>query len=777
MPLYRFISTLLILSFSINNTTAQKISPIWNYTDLNSTPAEMGHFHADIDNDGKEEIILGNYSSIYILQQTDDAYQFDKTQLYCANLRITDFTLYDEDQDGDDEIFAINVWGEIYKLDLEDGVVTDSLIGDTHHTEPTEIKVSDFNNDGELEFLVAPVLSIHKPYPDNDLITIESFSIVDVQEVELLDINNDGYKEIISSPAGSNNFLLVDGQSLQEIYHTNSITGFIELGDINGDGTIEIINAHEGKVYIRNIQTQELLASFDVEPYFIKDLHLADITNDEGQELLIGGEHLYCYNLNTGSLLWEKPAFDGANDIVGINIYDIDQDEENEIVYSASNTYRGSLFATSTSGETTEYESQDFLFGVNHEIAEFESLGNDNLFMLTNEMVNDEMRRVVRQFSSDTYNLVNMHEFSEGELSEVINVVNDFGIMQARENGQFEILIATYHEIFFFDLHTGQSIFMPLQYIDFINNLIIGDFDADGLSELIVIMGDSSIKIYHFDGNNIVEESSPGAVFDWSLGTYTNTFLTLRQMDEDEQLELLASAANYFFEIDLVDFSIHPLIEMETPQEAIGPFILYDTPSSDLPRFYSILYSQLREFDLNTGELVNQVLINSLYIGSQISIGNYLSEEETHILLTNGKSQYFYHPDDLSLTAEFQSNAFIPNKISSFSATQYDTHQYSLSTDSGVYIFDASDLINTKDINLKNSPEEVLFFPNPTSNSIQNLLSDKGFKYRILSSTGSIIEQGTSLYGSIDFRSLKPGIYFVHVYLNNKHTVKKIIKL
>lgn len=145
-----------IFCICINPAIGQRIEPVWNFSDFNSDPTRKGLEFSDLDNDGTKEVIMGNDYKIYVLRLTDTPYVFDRVELNCFNYRIGAFTLADDDNDGDTEIFAVNLRGEVLRLDVEGDVITEEVIGDTDIVEPGDIAVADLNKDGLLEYIVGP---------------------------------------------------------------------------------------------------------------------------------------------------------------------------------------------------------------------------------------------------------------------------------------------------------------------------------------------------------------------------------------------------------------------------------------------------------------------------------------------------------------------------------------------------------------------------------------------------------------------------------------------
>lgn len=70
----------------------------------------------------------------------------------------------------------------------------------------------------------------------------------------------------------------------------------------------------------------------------------------------------------------------------------------------------------------------------------------------------------------------------------------------------------------------------------------------------------------------------------------------------------------------------------------------------------------------------------------------------------------------------------------------------------------------------------ILLYPNPFSDVV-NVNYKHSYKYKIISSQGSIIQEGFCKTGKIDCSRLKPGFYIFKMYSGNTYVSRKLVKL
>jgi hypothetical protein len=97
---------------------------------------------------------------------------------------------------------------------------------------------------------------------------------------------------------------------------------------------------------------------------------------------------------------------------------------------------------------------------------------------------------------------------------------------------------------------------------------------------------------------------------------------------------------------------------------------------------------------------------------------------------------------------------------------------------SGGFDLDAVGIINTTPTSIAEELNviEVSIFPNPTTNVLHfDFESHNAYTFKLSKSNGKIVLEG-SLSQQINLSNLKEGIYFMHIFDNEKYIVKKIIK-
>jgi bacillolysin len=104
-----------------------------------------------------------------------------------------------------------------------------------------------------------------------------------------------------------------------------------------------------------------------------------------------------------------------------------------------------------------------------------------------------------------------------------------------------------------------------------------------------------------------------------------------------------------------------------------------------------------------------------------------------------------------------------------------EVEDYTVNIGASTIIAFASPIANTYEINTNTDPYYI--FPNPT-NSILNITNpeNNGFAYRIITSSGIMINSGKTVENSIDTSHLIPGIYILELNDGNQIVTKTFIK-
>lgn len=262
---------------------------------------------ADIDGDGKLEIVFGCYrndSCIYALNAENG------TLLWKYNTHSTSFEgcndvapiIYDVDGDGKLEVIVASSCNpKTYCFDGKTGAI--KWICNTRGSDspPT---IADVDGDGKPEIL-------HGEFG--------------------------GYVICINAENGTQAWeIAVDTQSWIQTAPT--------ILDINNDGVLDFVvatwnaqNKLNNKVYAYNAKTQQLLWTHALNNVVYHGSAVADLDKDGKAEIIIGcyNDTLYCLNSHDGTVKWTYSV--GTNFYVGgpAQIADLDHDGNCEVIFSA----------------------------------------------------------------------------------------------------------------------------------------------------------------------------------------------------------------------------------------------------------------------------------------------------------------------------------------------------------------------------------------------------------------------------------------------------------
>ena len=249
---------------------------------------------ADIDNDGKKEIIVAGgeiyNGEIWVLDGITKAIK--STHVYTSNeinWAFANFTVDDVDSDGQLEIIATTGYSYYVINPLNYSIKYSSPV--FGYEGLTLIKTGNLNADHVKDV----VLNRYKLTVFNGLThqMIES-SGYSVSSFDLFDWNGDGIEEIIAGTY-SGKIMILNGLTLQPIDTVNTIGGMIDalvVSDLNKDGVPEIVYSTAGRVYFYATDTQYgYTRLLDDSPGESTTLVVEDINGDHTNEVFSGTKH------------------------------------------------------------------------------------------------------------------------------------------------------------------------------------------------------------------------------------------------------------------------------------------------------------------------------------------------------------------------------------------------------------------------------------------------------------------------------------------------------
>ena len=298
----------------------------------------------DIDNDGKNEMVVACgckslrevkeekcplNASVKVYKFKNGEWESQMIWSLGESVRVRDVEIGDIDNDGKNEIvIGTHAPGIVAILEYKDGEYVETEVDRIDEDFVHEIEIEDIDNDGINEFFVTFTLpnfegkinpGLIKMYKWNgygyDVMILESNDVTNAKEIALGDVDNDGNIEMIAIyscvpkdakdpskgmliPSNIKKFDFDDGNISNEVIyslnHTNPSNCFItersvDIGDIDDDGKNEIvIGTHTMGIYIiKKIQDEWKSTIIDKDPNAgIHALIIVDVDGDGNNEIL-----------------------------------------------------------------------------------------------------------------------------------------------------------------------------------------------------------------------------------------------------------------------------------------------------------------------------------------------------------------------------------------------------------------------------------------------------------------------------------------------------------
>lgn len=352
---------------------------------LGSAPGRFNSFVvSDIDEDGKIEIVIGNYEGHINIIELRGGEFIEEWRSESLGTRLWGIEVADLDSDDTNEIIAGTGEGGIFIYDAktrEREWKSPEIMRDAHG-----LAVGDVDGDGEKELVVGTGYKTDEPWGTIYVFSGRNYSLdakierlgSRIRGVALHDIDDDGTIELIFGTGHSlgerpgEGYIHVyqfDGKNYTEEWRSQDLNGDPEglvVEDIDGDGRYEIVAGngyryHSGYLFIfrysggMGVGTppvyEMVFESEDIGPKAY-GLDAADIDGDGIVEIVVGNQpgYIWIFDGSTREVEWKSELL--GTDILGIGLYDIDRDGQIEII-AAQGGYQGK--ADFTSAYTTPH--------------------------------------------------------------------------------------------------------------------------------------------------------------------------------------------------------------------------------------------------------------------------------------------------------------------------------------------------------------------------------------------------------------------------------------
>ena len=287
----------------------------------------------DVDNDGSMEVIVpaSCNPTTFCFNGADGSVQ------WTCPTRGSDSppTIEDVDNDGKPEILHGEFGGYVICINAENGTQSWEIAVDLNSWIQTAPTITDLNNDGQLDFVVATWNSTtgdtNKVYAyrgDNHSL-LWTYPINDVvyHGTTFNDLDNDGKPELALSDYSGTIYVLngEDGSLAWDYcYNSSYYCGApVSMADLDGDGACELVFSCWFKMGALRADSS-LLWTYDIPGYesAFRGAALADLDEDQLPDLLFGtsGGLLIAVKGTNGSLIWTVDL----RTLYGNSLYEID---------------------------------------------------------------------------------------------------------------------------------------------------------------------------------------------------------------------------------------------------------------------------------------------------------------------------------------------------------------------------------------------------------------------------------------------------------------------
>ena len=342
--MYRFSLFFMLTGFlSLKMAFCQDPQIKWHF-DLKAPAFGQAAF-ADIDNDGKPEIVFSSYMNdgeIYALNAEDGSVLWHYKTGDCNDAAPI---IYDVDGDGKPEvILASSCIQKMYCFDGATGAVKWNIPTAGTDSPPS---IGDVDNDGKPEILDGGfdggVMCINGEDGSVKWNKIIDYDGTIQTSATILDVDGDGQLDFVVASwnlGGQNHFWAYRGDTHVLIWQSDLPTDVIYHGvsfaDIDGDGKPELaFGCYDDTVRVLNAEDGSLKWKFDMGAYnYIgAPVVMADVDNDALYELIAVGWYKVKAISSTGSEKWNYDIPGYAQCFRGPALSDIDNDGLLELVF------------------------------------------------------------------------------------------------------------------------------------------------------------------------------------------------------------------------------------------------------------------------------------------------------------------------------------------------------------------------------------------------------------------------------------------------------------
>ncbi|HZV81782.1 MAG TPA: FG-GAP-like repeat-containing protein [Geobacteraceae bacterium] len=528
----------------------------WQYGIYGTSIGSTGLLVADLDGDGKQEIVagasaggFGNNSFWYVVRQASDGTyeQIWRSEQYPSPM--VSILLADLSGDGKDDIVVALADGTVC---IYDGPTRKEIRRLTVTKTLTALAVADLDGDGSKEIISSDGIGIFVHAADGSGL-LWSMATGGGSSIAVGNVDGDAAPEIVTSAYGGKGYVIdgvtgtieweyingfgaqirlgdLDGDGMQEIVGaaawykitvfdadrrtpawevtTNLDIGALLVADTDGDGVPEILfgDSQWGKIHAVDVRTHADRWTVNNPEHGVSGIAFGDVDLDGTKELLWGAggsstgpDYLYIANPVTGTIEWQNKHVDGPLSAVAVG--DVDDDGEDEIVMasfrSESGYAEGIIHIFNARTHALEYQGKlgirDWMGVHSVKIGDVDNDGRTEFVVATADLYD----AVIQVYDGTTHTLKRQSAKYNGTYFSALAIGDVDG------DGQTEIVAGRGNYLFVF---AGATLQEKWRSVDLggsyggVYDIKLADLDGDGHPELIASLADSRLVVY--DGVN-----------------------------------------------------------------------------------------------------------------------------------------------------------------------------------------------------------------------------------------------------------------------------------
>jgi hypothetical protein len=329
---------------------------------------------ADLNNDGRNDIVAGLYQDYYIgVWYQNVANSFGMATTYYQRRYFYDLEVTDFNNDGAEDIVAVNYndYQVVLMAQTQSGLQNagEYPVG----SNPWGISVGDCNNDGYVDIVTSNyggqsiTILIQNSQTSGYNLALFSSTRDYPYFMAKGDVNNDGLIDIAVINQNSPYYLSIfyrDSNGLFKPRIDYSLSYYpysVEIGDVNSDGLADVVVSDNWY----SIMVFKQKSDGTLDSNFVRyscgsygyDIAIGDLNNDGLNDVAVSSYNRWYFYRQTvsGGLSGYSNYYIAGNDVVGIAIGDINNDTLNDVVMADRDNYYIKYMLQTNTGFTSYY--------------------------------------------------------------------------------------------------------------------------------------------------------------------------------------------------------------------------------------------------------------------------------------------------------------------------------------------------------------------------------------------------------------------------------------